>query len=532
MLRVFWPLLCASFIWTCNGAALRAQHSQHQVSYEQIQFLGDQSANDRSWTRLGFRIDGFIIDGLCYHSCDIEFSIDGATSGLNSNRADVRVTRQLVTSNFPTDFYGQMFIGNRTARDFEIAAIEDFRDREKIAIAWIIENSNELIRFALDTGRIDASVVGYWEFQSIRFERRLREAFATTLSGYQNSTEQRNSIDNTRRIIQPALAQLGKYSGPLDGIPRREVRQGIEDVQRQQGRLVTGYADEELRTWFSEILTNEDILAPLPELTYTQRLADRLGVELSDNDELESIALDATLELTRLEAEVLRLQNALDVSRSVAARRLETIRTLRQQLENHQSEQANSTPSEFGWESIGPAQYSTAYPGWLFLIGEINDGDQTVVNNAIREKNIQVVVLNSPGGVLSASLDLAESLREQRISTYVPRGAECASACVFIFLGGESRLAEGALRVHQLRARLEEGATYSVDVDEILRGSLDFTYRILTLGAPSWLLERLNSSPSLVTLSEGENSELSENASFVRNQAGFSEIEPLVARLR
>ena len=83
----------------------------HQVTYDRIVFERSNEGNDLAWAQLRFRIEGFRIDGLCYNSCSIGFSLDGTPRGANSNRADLRITRSLVTSGFPEDQYGQAFIG-------------------------------------------------------------------------------------------------------------------------------------------------------------------------------------------------------------------------------------------------------------------------------------------------------------------------------------------------------------------------------------------------------------------------------------
>ncbi|CAN7686865.1 hypothetical protein LJR030_003147 [Rhizobium sp. LjRoot30] len=69
------------------------------------------------------------------------------------------------------------------------------------------------------------------------------------------------------------------------------------------------------------------------------------------------------------------------------------------------------------------------------------------------------VSLNSPGGVVQSALLIAEEVKERRLSTIVPTGSGCASACAFIFLAGESREVRGALGVHQIFGLNNDSAT-------------------------------------------------------------------------
>lgn len=55
----------------------------------------------------------------------------------------------------------------------------------------------------------------------------------------------------------------------------------------------------------------------------------------------------------------------------------------------------------------------------------------------------------SNGGDFDASMRLGRLLRELGLATVVARNAQCMSACVFAFMGGERRVVEGRLGVHR-----------------------------------------------------------------------------------
>jgi len=305
---------------------MQATAQGHEITYDRVIFERSTVADDRSWAQLRFRIEGFRIDGRCYRSCSIGFSLDGSIDGPAQQRADLRITDELVTSPFPGDRFGQMFIGNRTHRGDETAAIAAFRERERLALAWIVHHSTALIEFALDGNRIPVTIRPYWQEQTTRFERRLASVFSNVLSGYRDAIPQRNTREDLVTTIQPALAALGLYAGGIDGLQGPQTRNALRAFQSSEGRLATGYADSEER----ELLAQHLEEPPASEmLSHTERLALERGIELSQD---EDTSLDTAAELTRLEAENARLQRSLELSQSIGASRSQTIRTLRSLL--------------------------------------------------------------------------------------------------------------------------------------------------------------------------------------------------------
>lgn len=96
---------------------------------------------------------------------------------------------------------------------------------------------------------------------------------------------------------------------------------------------------------------------------------------------------------------------------------------------------------------------------WIAADGEIVDGDDEKLISFIRANDLdyqKLIVINSPGGNVSAALDLGRLIRSRGMRVIVglttemePEGAGrtfqaydsgvCASACVFILMGGVSR---------------------------------------------------------------------------------------------
>lgn len=300
-------------IWTFFAVAFTLLPSvtaaqTHEVTYDRIVFERSNEADDLAWSQLLFRVEGFRIDGLCYNSCSISFSLDGTPMGPYSNRADLRITRALVTSSFPTDHHGQMFIGNRQHRLAEVEALEAFGHREKLALAWIVQHSDELIDFALASSRVAEEVRPYWQRQQTVFESRLSSVFTNVLSGYRDDIATRNMPNDLTNTIQPALVAMELYAGPVDGIAGRGTREGIRQFQRERNRLVTGYADSQERDLLAEFMSRHGDAVRQTGSSHTELLARRLGIELSEAND-SSIA-DASESESEAAAELRRQLDA------------------------------------------------------------------------------------------------------------------------------------------------------------------------------------------------------------------------------
>lgn len=101
--------------------------------------------------------------------------------------------------------------------------------------------------------------------------------------------------------------------------------------------------------------------------------------------------------------------------------------------------------------SFGPFRYDDANPGIILLDGSIGSGsalDFRRVLAAAPQANL--LALNSPGGMVSMALLIADDVDQRRMSTFIPADAECYSACSFIFFAGATRRVNGRLGVHQI----------------------------------------------------------------------------------
>ncbi|MDC6454583.1 hypothetical protein PQY68_04975 [Planktomarina temperata] len=93
--------------------------------------------------------------------------------------------------------------------------------------------------------------------------------------------------------------------------------------------------------------------------------------------------------------------------------------------------------------------YNSEIPNALFFMDQIKNGDDFELRKALRNHDIDTIVLASPGGSVWAGLSMAGIIFDKKLRVYVPPKGICASACSFMFFGGNERLSEGELGVHQ-----------------------------------------------------------------------------------
>ena len=226
-----------------------------------------------------------------------------------------------------------------------------------------------------------------------------------------------------------------------------------------------------------------------------------------DPETLRSVIVDATLAAT---AENGLVPIATNITEGAFSRRPAMRPTSRQAGEiDHE---------DLEWQEIGPAFYSIMFPDALFIVGEIESGDADTIEAALLDREIGLVILASPGGVVFDALEIAETIKDLGLATYIPEAASCMSACIYMFLGGQQRLASGEILAHQLRISSTSSDRILVDAREVLTEALTFTRRINELNAPDWLMDIIQTSPELAPLTTDQRMALGHEAhSIVSN---------------
>ena len=82
-------------------------------------------------------------------------------------------------------------------------------------------------------------------------------------------------------------------------------------------------------------------------------------------------------------------------------------------------------------------------------MGNIRNGVSFSLRKALRNYEINPIVLASPGGLVMEGLNMAGIIFDKGLNVYVPEKATCASSCAFMFFAGKERKVRGKLGVHQ-----------------------------------------------------------------------------------
>ena len=118
---------------------------------------------------------------------------------------------------------------------------------------------------------------------------------------------------------------------------------------------------------------------------------------------------------------------------------------------------------------FGPFVIDPASPGIIVLSGEIDDRSALEFRRVLAASpNATVIALNSPGGSVQSGLLIAEEVYERGMSTIIPEGYICASACSWIFFAGHQRHVEGRLGVHQISGPVESNVVTQLNLSDVV----------------------------------------------------------------
>ena len=180
-------------------------------------------------------------------------------------------------------------------------------------------------------------------------------------------------------------------------------------------------------------------------------------------------------------------------------------------IEAHTSnnKDTQSMHEQFNLEQFGSFVHFPKLPNTLFLIYEIGDGDAFQFKRALRKNDIDLIVLSTPGGLVSEGLLIADSIHDLGLNTYIPeRGitdeGNCASACAFIFFSGHERKVDGQLGVHQFYS-LKEKQTSSAEVEQETQFTVSEIIGFLNkYQTPPWVFERMFEQKEMYYFTEEE----------------------------
>ncbi len=146
----------------------------------------------------------------------------------------------------------------------------------------------------------------------------------------------------------------------------------------------------------------------------------------------------------------------------------------------------------------------------IMLKGEIADGDAMKVSRtmgAIRQagSNVAVLAVDSPGGKVGEGVIIAELVRTQGVSTFIPSNARCASACFMIFAAGRNKVVGDnvAVGIHSASEHVMQRASSDGTAHETVTETK--TSEVITeqvaiyvqkLGVPHYLAVRMQETPA------------------------------------
>ena len=120
-------------------------------------------------------------------------------------------------------------------------------------------------------------------------------------------------------------------------------------------------------------------------------------------------------------------------------------------------------------KTFGPFIVDDDYPDVIILNGEIDVSSALNFRRVLdAAPNAKVVALNSPGGNVQMGLLIADDIHQRKLTTYIPKGSGCYSACAYIFLAGVAREVEGELGVHQISSQSSDLVGAQLTISDII----------------------------------------------------------------
>lgn len=159
----------------------------------------------------------------------------------------------------------------------------------------------------------------------------------------------------------------------------------------------------------------------------------------------------------------------------------------------------------------GSFLHTKIVPDALFFFNDVEAYDSFELRRALRNHDINIIVLASNGGNVWEGLSMAGLIHDQDIMTYVPKlpsGKGCFSACSYMFFGGKTRRADGILGVHQAGAYGTDRDRSKEQVSKTQQ-STQFTVSEIIgflneFDTPPWVYEKMFRSRDMYEFDESE----------------------------
>ena len=126
-------------------------------------------------------------------------------------------------------------------------------------------------------------------------------------------------------------------------------------------------------------------------------------------------------------------------------------------------------------ERMGSVAIVDGAPNVIILAGDITSATPLEFLRALKARpEARVLLLDSDGGLVDPGLVLAHEVHQRQLSTVVPDGADCLSACSFVYFAGKERQVVGNLGVHQVWNEANDLVSGQAKLSDVLEALADF----------------------------------------------------------
>ena len=215
--------------------------------FDNVKFERENNGGgNNGWSQLLFRVEMPRVGTRLYNSA-ITFTLD-TNRTTSFNRTDIRFREDWLTKRwYQSTSKPEAYMGTRKLSAQQGREVYNLSPNEKVVLAWIITNADELIDYALGSGRyINSKSRTQWQRMARNelFEKNLRKNFGSIpviRSEIQARDDYaRHTPSLLKNRIQPTLKKLGYYKGAIDGLIGPGTIGAIKEFERNAGLFSDG----------------------------------------------------------------------------------------------------------------------------------------------------------------------------------------------------------------------------------------------------------------------------------------------------
>jgi peptidoglycan hydrolase-like protein with peptidoglycan-binding domain len=283
------------------------------LTFSKVVFEGQNNGGADKWAQLRFSIINprFGSNGPISKR-RLSFTIDTDLSG-RYLRTDLRFRSDWLSLHFfPSSGKSDMYLGSRKPSSEQKRDLNKLDLNERLIAAWIIANSDELIDFAVNSGKF-LPYKDKWEEMGRNnlFEDNIRKNlgpfFRKELNNYDKYSK--HSSKALKGEIQPSLARLGYYDGKIDGLWGAQTRGALLQFEREKGLFPDGVNYGAERS-----LLTDKIATDFTDKSKLDELKKELQRSKQREDRLFSFAQSRREIIVNLEKEIAALKARADLS--------------------------------------------------------------------------------------------------------------------------------------------------------------------------------------------------------------------------